>query len=359
MLILRAVPEVVRLRLLQLHKTVPAHGHEECSMSDTTPNDGNTKPHGDAAPAFREPEAIDYASAPVDTAPDGTGSDGSGYAERDGAHSEVTVDQVQEARPVTAEPPAVDGVTVDEFGETEITATSQRETSVPTATASGSSATANAAADDTATSRYPEYTQAPAAVATAAPVQPTPIYVQAPTPPRNRGNRGPGILIALLATVVFAILYAIIVSIISGITSATLAEAMTTFSEFVVRPVFYVPVIFFFIAFALLVSIVNRSGWWAYVLGGFLVAVVVYFSYIGGALLTVQAWNLTPSEAGRFVASQWLNPGAIAAAVLAREVPIWFGSWIARNGRKVTARNIEARKEYDRQIAEGPQLVRQ
>jgi hypothetical protein len=92
------------------------------------------------------------------------------------------------------------------------------------------------------------------------------------------------------------------------------------------------------------------------VLFGFLVAVVVYFSYIGGALLTVQAWNFTPQEAVNFISTRWLDPGAIAAAVIAREVPIWAGAWIARRGRAVTARNAEAREEYDRQIAAGPRL---
>jgi hypothetical protein len=66
---------------------------------------------------------------------------------------------------------------------------------------------------------------------------------------------------------------------------------------------------------------------------------------------------MTPTEAAHFIGTQWLNPGAIAAGVVAREVPIWFGAWIAARGRKVTARNIEARQEYDRLIDEGPQLT--
>ena len=46
------------------------------------------------------------------------------------------------------------------------------------------------------TQQYPDYS---AGAAQSGPQ--TPIYVQAPTPPKNRGNRGAGILIALLATV--------------------------------------------------------------------------------------------------------------------------------------------------------------
>jgi hypothetical protein len=187
---------------------------------------------------------------------------------------------------------------------------------------------------------------------------PTPIYVTAPTPPKKQGNRAAGILIGLIATVVFAAIYALVAFAISAAGAANLGDATARFTDFLVLPVFYVPVIFFFLAFALLVAVLNRAGWWAYVLGGFLVAVVVYFAYIGGALLAVQAWTLTSTEAARFISTQWLNPGAIAAAVVAREVPIWFGAWIARRGRTVTAKNAAARTEYERQLAEGPQLAR-
>lgn len=316
-------------------------------MSDTTRNNGNIHDEHDAssAPAYREPEPLDYDAPAVDDR---------------GAHV-ATENDTARTDALRTDAVRTDAVRTDADADT-ASRTEEHRTVVPPEDAAYDTSTGaqpaaayqtapqHAATDASATQQYPEYTAAAPA--------PTPIYVQAPTPPRNRGNRGPGILIALLATVVYAVLFALVVSIISGLTSATVAEATNTFVEFIVRPVFYIPVIFFFLAFAALVAIVNRAGWWAYVLGGFLVAVVVYFSYIGGALLTVQAWNLTPSEAGRFVATQWLNPGALAAGILAREVPIWFGAWIARNGRKVTARNAEARKEYDRQIAEGPQLVR-
>lgn len=187
---------------------------------------------------------------------------------------------------------------------------------------------------------------------------PTPIYVTAPTAPKTLGNRAAGILIGLIATAVFAGIYALIAFFISAAGAANVGDATARFTDFLVLPVFYLPVIFFFLAFALLVAVLNRAGWWAYVLGGFLVAVVVYFAYIGGALLAVQAWTLTGSEAARFITTQWLNPGAIAAAIVAREVPIWFGAWIARRGRSVTAKNVAARQEYERQLAEGPQLAR-
>lgn len=204
----------------------------------------------------------------------------------------------------------------------------------------------------------PEAYEAPAASYPndAYPAPATPIYVQAPTPPVNKGNRGFGILVGLIATAAFAVLYSIVALITAGVfTGDGAAEA---FQDFAVRPVFYVPIIVFFGAFALLSAIINRSGWWSWVLGAFFGAVLVYFSYIGASLLTVGAWNLTYDEAVAFLANRWFDPLAIGAAVIAREVPIWFGAWIAQRGRKVSERNVAARIEYDRVLAEGPTLSR-
>lgn len=301
-------------------------------MSDTTPPEGNRNPETDAAEAtgeFREP--ADYTepdSSAADEHGDAADTEPAGYSGT-GSHAALTPEPLP--TPVAAE-------------------TVKRDTYVPAATVGGTGA-ATVADDYAEREQYPEY-------APAQPIAQTPIYVQAPTPPRNRGNRGAGILIALLATVVYAALYALAAFVIVGVNSSAVTDATERFSEFVVRPVFYVPVIFFFLTLALMIALVNRGGWWAYVLFGFLVAVVVYFSYIGGALLTVQAWNLTPADAATFVGRQLLNPGAIAAAVIAREVTIWAGAWIARRGRSVTARNVEARQAYERQLAEGPQLSR-
>ena len=203
---------------------------------------------------------------------------------------------------------------------------------------------------------------AAAAPAYAAPAAQSPIYVQAPSKPRVRSNRGGGILIALLATVVFALLYAAAAFVIIGITSTSVAATVAGFTTFGALPVFYIPILFFFLAYVGLIALVNRGGWWAYVLFGFIVGIVVYFSYIGGALLGLvfdgTADTVGAADLSRFVASLWLNPGAIAAGLIAREVPIWAGAWIARRGRRVTARNLEARTEYERLLADGPHLTR-
>ncbi|TFB96794.1 hypothetical protein E3O42_16790 [Cryobacterium adonitolivorans] len=328
-------------------------------MTDTTPPEGN-KNHNPDAPTEHIPD--DHSPEPTTVA--------------DPSKNVDTTVSEPAAEPSTREAAYVPGEPIDYEPATPVTVNAseaptekvERLTAEPTQD-EGSRDEAVAEQKD----YTPTYVPTPAAATTPEAAQPTvqqptqqqtqqfapsPVYVTAPTPPKTRGNRAAGILIGLIATAVFALVYALIAFFISASGAATVSDATARFTEFLVLPVYYVPVIFFFLAFALLVAVLNRAGWWAYVLGGFLVAVVVYFSYIGGALLAVQAWNLTPAEAARFVSTQWLNPGAIAAAIVAREVPIWFGAWISRRGRSVTAKNFAAKAEYERQLAEGPQVTR-
>ncbi|GGI48211.1 hypothetical protein BCL57_002724 [Agromyces flavus] len=196
-----------------------------------------------------------------------------------------------------------------------------------------------------------------AASAPAAPEPPAPqaIYVQAPPAPRTRGNRGFGILVGLIATVLFALLYAGISYLV--ILAQQPADGVRVFGQFAAQPVFWIPVLFFFIAFALLAVILNRAAWWSWAVFGLLVGVVVYFAYIGASLLTVGAWQFTPAEAADFLRQRWLDPFAIIAFIVARELPIWFGGWIAAHGRTVGEHNREAREEYERQLAAGPQPI--
>jgi hypothetical protein len=217
----------------------------------------------------------------------------------------------------------------------------RRETGVPeTIGAAGAGATAASSTAPTAP----------------APPSPQAIYVQAPAEPKPRGNRGFGVLVGLIATVLFAILYAGI-SYLVILTQYAPDDAARVLGQFLVQPVFWIPVLFFFIAFALLALALNRAAWWTWAVFGLLVAVVVYFSYIGASLLTVGAWQFTPQEAGDFIADRWLDPYAIIAAIVARELPIWFGGWIASRGRTVGERNRLAREEYERQLAAGPQPI--
>jgi hypothetical protein len=188
------------------------------------------------------------------------------------------------------------------------------------------------------------------------PPLPQTIYVQAPPEPKPIGNRGFGVLVGLIATVAFAVLYAG-VSYLVILGQETGPGSARVLGQFLAQPVFWIPVILFFGGFALLAVALNRAAWWTWAVFGLLLGVVVYFAYIAGALLTVAAWQFTPVEAGDFLASQWLSPYAVIAFIVARELPIWFGGWIAARGRAVGERNRLAREEYERQLAAGPQPI--
>ncbi|WP_300268483.1 ABC transporter [Microbacterium sp.] len=196
-------------------------------------------------------------------------------------------------------------------------------------------------------------------VAAAAPVQNQPIFVQAPEPPRDRGNRGTAAGVGLLATIVFAILYLGIGlgwSAIQGdVTSENVVDEilapLTTWA-------FWVPVAVFFIGFWLLGAIINRGRWGRWVIFGLLVGVVSYGGYILGQLFEARFWLISSADAVDLIGEQLFAPMAIAAFVLGRELTIWFGAWVARSGARKNELNAEAQREYERTLEAGPTLSR-
>lgn len=187
---------------------------------------------------------------------------------------------------------------------------------------------------------------------TAAPAAPVaPVYVQAPQPPVERGNRGGGSLIAIIGVIGFAVIYAAILAVLIAAVNAP-STFWPAYLDHLASWRFIFPVAMFLIALILLVVIANRSGWWAYVLGGFLVGVLVWASAALGY------WVAPPSGSG---VSTWddvlgvaTNPAVLLAGVAAREVTVWVGAWIAHRARRVRARNAAAREEFERQMEAGP-----
>lgn len=179
------------------------------------------------------------------------------------------------------------------------------------------------------------------------------LYMQTPMPPEIRGNRGAGVLIALLATVSFAAVFA-------GGLALWLAPSFppSTFLSqglmpWVVNIGFGAAALGFFIGFTILVLIGGRAGWWVYAIFGLLVAAFTW----GAALL---GYALNDRFAGEIVS---LQPGALAseyglilpviiAAIVAREVTVWFGAWVGARGRRVKRQNAEAIEEYESALAE-------
>lgn len=175
------------------------------------------------------------------------------------------------------------------------------------------------------------------------------VFVEAPKPPRARGARGVGVVVALLGTGIFAAAYAGIVLLLASLTAPTGAPAAL---RFLALPTFWIPVIVFTLAYVLLVVIVNRAGWWAHVLGGFLVAAIVWAGFVGAAIITAGALGAPAEVVALVVAEQLTNPIGFAAAIVAREVPIWVGWIVARRGRSARARNQAAREAYEQELAD-------
>jgi hypothetical protein len=187
---------------------------------------------------------------------------------------------------------------------------------------------------------------------------PTPVHVVHPAQPARRGNRLFGTVIALLGTVVFAVVYAAVASLFFVLNPAV-DNAAATLTRFLVNFAFIVPVVFFAIAFILLVLILNRAGWWAYIIGGFVVAAIVYAGSIVGAYLAVEGWTMTPDALGEFLRSLTMDPLPIAAAIVAREVSVWTGAVVSSRGRKVKERNAVAKADHEKTLAEAPATVPQ
>lgn len=202
-------------------------------------------------------------------------------------------------------------------------------------------------------------TQVVPAEPTAPPAAPQPIFVQAPEPPRELGNRGAAGGIGLLAALAFAILYlgatlglGALAGDVTGENIATAALApLTTWA-------FWVPVVVFYLAFWLLGAFINRARWGKWVIFGLLVAVATYGGHILGQLFQAPFWRITTSETVDLVNEQMLAPLAIAAFIFARELTIWFGAWVSRSGARKKVLNAEAQAEYDRTLEAGPSALR-
>ncbi|WAB82652.1 hypothetical protein OVN18_06540 [Microcella daejeonensis] len=204
---------------------------------------------------------------------------------------------------------------------------------------------AAAAAADAAPAGAPAPTTEPAP-----PAAPQVVYVPAPTPPRKKGNRGMGVGIALAATPVFAAVYAALALLFVAIGGGGIVAAEAI--DFFLTPSYYLPIVAFALFYVLLALIVNRAGWWAHVLGAFIVAVLVYATFIASSLLTANAVGAPADLVAPFIAQQLTNPIGWAAAIAAREVPVWVGGLVAKRGRTVKSRNVEAREAYERELAE-------
>jgi hypothetical protein len=177
----------------------------------------------------------------------------------------------------------------------------------------------------------------------AAPAQQV-VYVEAPKPFVKKGNRGFGVLIAILSAVIFAALNAIAQVVFE------LVNGQPIDFSFITTTGFYAPVLMFAVGFILVVLVVNRAGWPAHVLGSIFVGLVVFFGGTG-LLLLLNISQIPSNEVSETFTRTLFSPELIIAALLAREVSLWMGAAIASRGRKVKVRNVDAKVLYDQEIA--------
>ena len=176
--------------------------------------------------------------------------------------------------------------------------------------------------------------------------QPNVVYVNAPQPPVEKSNRGFGALISLAATVVFAVVLAIVTFVIFS------SRAGTPTIAFLGQNAFYIPVLFFLVGSIVLALVLNRAGWWTYVIGSVIVALFVYFGSIATILILGGVVLDTPEQAAERFRVNAVAPFLIAAALVAREVMLWAGAIIASRGRKLKVRNAEALETFQREQAQ-------
>ena len=177
------------------------------------------------------------------------------------------------------------------------------------------------------------------------------VYVRAPLAPARKGNRGIGSLIALGSAVIFAAIYAGVAVLVMPLFAPPEATAFE-FIRFINNSAFFVPVLVFALFFVLLVLVLNRAGWWAHVLGSLVVGILVYLVSIGILLLLNNVIGMTPSAAAKAFRAAAESPLIITAGLVAREVSLWMGAAIAARGRRVKAKNAEARADFDRDSAQ-------
>ncbi|WP_336646361.1 ABC transporter [Microbacterium sp. USHLN186] len=202
-------------------------------------------------------------------------------------------------------------------------------------------------------------TQVVPAEPVAPPAAPQPIFVQAPEPPRELGNRGAAGAIGLVAAVAFALLYLAAILGFGALRGEVTVENIGTAAlEPLTMWSFWVPVAVFFLAFWLLGAFLNRARWGLWVILGLLVAAATYGGYLLGQLFQAPFWRITGTQSVELVNEQLLAPLAIACFIFARELTIWFGAWVARSGRRKTELNAEAQAEYERTLEAGPAALR-
>jgi len=177
----------------------------------------------------------------------------------------------------------------------------------------------------------------------AVPVQEV-IVVDAPIAPRKKGNRGVGVALALVATIIFTALLVGAAFVLSLVTDSGI--------DFLTEPTFYLPALAFFVGLVIVTLLLNRAGWWSHIIGSVVVGLITWFGSASLVLLSAGMASMNQTEANETFYAALFSPILIIAALLAREVSIWTGAILARRGRGLKVRNAEAQEAFEREQAD-------
>src|SRR5690606_16244136 len=337
--------------------------HLDSAPEAGAPSDENAAPavdfgdaprtEGDRDEAVVEaPEPVVEAEAPLDEAPSAFLADEPGAAEVDYEALAAELDRL-EAETAAAAPVSPSQPEPEPAGEPVAKADPWFE---PAKTEVFAATEAPVAEPEPA----PEAAPAPTALSPEQPA-PAPIFVQAPEPPRKRGNRGAIGLIGLVAALVYAALYGgalygwqLFLELVPTMNIAPVLEPTDFVRDVLLSGPYWVSVVAFWLSFWLLGVFVNRARWWSWVVLGVFVALLTYAGFLGGVFFEAPFWKITGDQGVDLLTSTAFAPVGLIAFIIAREVTIWFGGWASRRGAKITVQNKEARDEYDRVMAEGP-----
>jgi hypothetical protein len=172
------------------------------------------------------------------------------------------------------------------------------------------------------------------------------VYITAPVPPKKRGNRWFGVVIGLAATALFLVIYGLV-----GLGVLFLQRGAAEL-RFLYSADLAVPVLFFLAGVLVIALILNRAGWWAWILTSLLLGLFVYAGTILVYLLVANVTVLDGPAAAELLGDALINPLFITAGVVAREVALWAGALIGFRGRRTKTRNADARDRFEREQAE-------
>ncbi|TPW74783.1 hypothetical protein [Schumannella soli] len=170
-------------------------------------------------------------------------------------------------------------------------------------------------------------------------------------PPKAQHNRLFGAGFALLSSIVFGALYGGIVAGILALRERA-ADWLPTFLDFVTGQTFVIPVVAYAVLALIFALLLNRAHWFAHVVTSLVLGALVYAVAIVTTLLLAGVTSLDSAASRNLLVEQIENPWFIVAGLAARETAMWFGFIAAARGRKVVARNREARERFDRDQAE-------